>query len=263
MHTHYDDLQIREDATLAVIKAAYKALANKWHPDKNPDQPKKAEQQFQIISKAFEVLSNDQSRAEYDAWLKQKRYEESGEAARARAEAAARAKAEAKARARAEAEAKAKAKAEAKARAAAEAKAKEDAKAAAEEWASLRNPYLARPADDDAPRRLAPGKLVKSIVVLAALSSGVLWATQHDGAAKIKSFISKTVPMDFKPVTILASRVLGHTSDEEKRGPDPVSEIRSQNPGWKSRHDHRSSCEIKTTMSDEDYRACGMTPPGR
>lgn len=73
MRTHYDNLHIKESASLEVIKAAYKALAQKWHPDKNPDQREKAERYFKIITAAFELLSNPESRANYDAWLKQQR----------------------------------------------------------------------------------------------------------------------------------------------------------------------------------------------
>lgn len=73
MHTYYDDLHVSEDAGLEVIKAAYKALANKYHPDKNPDQPERAAEHFRVIVRAFEVLSNSRSRADYDDWLKKQR----------------------------------------------------------------------------------------------------------------------------------------------------------------------------------------------
>jgi uncharacterized RDD family membrane protein YckC len=55
MRTHYKNLQVSESASQVVIKAAYKALAQKWHPDKNPDQREKAELYFRLINRAFEV----------------------------------------------------------------------------------------------------------------------------------------------------------------------------------------------------------------
>jgi len=69
MRTHYDNLHVSEKASPEVIKGAYKALAQKWHPDKHPDQREKAERYFKIITRAFEVLSDSKTRAEYDAWL--------------------------------------------------------------------------------------------------------------------------------------------------------------------------------------------------
>lgn len=75
MRTHYDNLHISEKASPEVIRAAYKALAQKWHPDKNGHQREKADQYFKIISKAFEVLSDPAARIEYDALIKRQRAE--------------------------------------------------------------------------------------------------------------------------------------------------------------------------------------------
>lgn len=73
MRTHYDNLNVSEKAGPEVIRAAYKALSQKWHPDKHPDQREKAERYFKIISRAFELLSDPKTRAEYDAWLAKQR----------------------------------------------------------------------------------------------------------------------------------------------------------------------------------------------
>lgn len=73
MRTHYDNLNVSEKASPEVIRAAYKALSQKWHPDKHPNQHEKAERYFKIISRAFEVLSDPKARAEYDAWLADQR----------------------------------------------------------------------------------------------------------------------------------------------------------------------------------------------
>ena len=73
MRTHYDNLHISEKASPEVVRAAYKALAQKWHPDKHPDHREKAERYFKIINNAFDVLSDPKSRAMYDAWLSAQR----------------------------------------------------------------------------------------------------------------------------------------------------------------------------------------------
>ncbi len=66
--THYDNLGVTRTADIAVIKAAYKALAKKYHPDINPDNPN-AQKIMQIINKAYEVLSDPIKRAEHDKWI--------------------------------------------------------------------------------------------------------------------------------------------------------------------------------------------------
>lgn len=72
-HTHYSNLQIVETASPEVIKGAYKALAHKWHPDKNPDKVVEAERVFKIITDAYDVLSDSEKRALYDAGLAEQR----------------------------------------------------------------------------------------------------------------------------------------------------------------------------------------------
>lgn len=71
--TYYDCLQVQERADLAVIKASYKALAQRYHPDRNPEDLKEAERQFRIITEAYEVLSNADERLKYDASLRAQR----------------------------------------------------------------------------------------------------------------------------------------------------------------------------------------------
>jgi curved DNA-binding protein CbpA len=73
MHTHYDNLQVKEGAGPEVIKASYKALAQKWHPDRNPGKAEEAARVFRIITSAYEVLSDPETRAKYDAWLVEER----------------------------------------------------------------------------------------------------------------------------------------------------------------------------------------------
>lgn len=65
----YQILGVPNTATLAQIKKAYRDLAMKYHPDKNPGD-KVAEEKFKEISAAHEVLSDDEKRKSYDDSLK-------------------------------------------------------------------------------------------------------------------------------------------------------------------------------------------------
>jgi molecular chaperone DnaJ/curved DNA-binding protein len=62
----YDVLGVDEDARPEEIKAAYRELARKHHPDRNPDDPT-AEERFKEIQKAYSVLSDEEQRKQYDA----------------------------------------------------------------------------------------------------------------------------------------------------------------------------------------------------
>lgn len=62
---YYDILGIDKNASQADIKKAYRKLAIKYHPDKNPDDPK-AEEMFKKAAEAYEVLSNPDKKAKYD-----------------------------------------------------------------------------------------------------------------------------------------------------------------------------------------------------
>jgi curved DNA-binding protein len=60
----YETLNISENATQEEIKKAYRALAKKYHPDMNKD--KGAEEKFKEINAAYEVLGDEQKKAQYD-----------------------------------------------------------------------------------------------------------------------------------------------------------------------------------------------------
>ena len=63
---HYDTLGVAQDASIAEIRKAYRAAALRWHPDKNPDDRERAERKFVEVAAAYEVLSDEASRAAYD-----------------------------------------------------------------------------------------------------------------------------------------------------------------------------------------------------
>jgi DnaJ-class molecular chaperone len=60
--THYNTLGVADSATAEEIKQAYRRLANKHHPDRGGDTA-----EFQKIQAAYNVLSDDNARAQYDA----------------------------------------------------------------------------------------------------------------------------------------------------------------------------------------------------
>ena len=62
---YYEVLGVSKDADAAAIKSAYKKLAIKYHPDKNPGN-KQAEEKFKEASEAYGVLSDGEKKAQYD-----------------------------------------------------------------------------------------------------------------------------------------------------------------------------------------------------
>ena len=64
---YYEILSVERNASGDEIKRAYRKLAVKFHPDKNPDDPH-AEEKFKELGEAYDVLMDDQKRAAYDRY---------------------------------------------------------------------------------------------------------------------------------------------------------------------------------------------------
>ena len=64
---YYEILGLSRDCTKEDVEKAYRKLALKYHPDRNPDDPKSAEK-FREVTEAYEVLSDDSKRQRYDQY---------------------------------------------------------------------------------------------------------------------------------------------------------------------------------------------------
>jgi molecular chaperone DnaJ len=62
---YYEVLSVSKNASDAELKKAYRRAAQKYHPDRNPDD-KSAEEKFKVAKEAWEILSDPQKRAAYD-----------------------------------------------------------------------------------------------------------------------------------------------------------------------------------------------------
>ena len=67
-HTHYDTLQVERGASGEGVRAAYRRLAQKFHPDKHPGRSAAAAVMAEL-NQAYEVLSDPAQRSAYDEWL--------------------------------------------------------------------------------------------------------------------------------------------------------------------------------------------------
>jgi len=67
-HSHYDNLKVARDAPIEVIRAAYRSLSQKYHPDRN-NGSETATQAMKLLNMAYETLSDLAKRRQYDAWI--------------------------------------------------------------------------------------------------------------------------------------------------------------------------------------------------
>jgi molecular chaperone DnaJ len=68
--SYYEILEVSRDADKTTIKKAYRKLAKKYHPDKNPGDTE-AEHKFKLCNEAYQCLSDDQQRNIYDRYGKE------------------------------------------------------------------------------------------------------------------------------------------------------------------------------------------------
>ncbi len=73
IHTHYDNLKVARNAPPEVIRAAYKSLSLKFHPDRNPGNSE-ATRIMAIINASYGVLSDTEKRQQHDMWIAQQEY---------------------------------------------------------------------------------------------------------------------------------------------------------------------------------------------
>ncbi|XP_034940811.1 dnaJ homolog subfamily B member 6-like [Chelonus insularis] len=71
MVDYYRTLDVSRSATAVEIKKAYRKLALKWHPDKNPNNLEESTRRFKEISEAYEVLVDEKKRKIYDQYGKE------------------------------------------------------------------------------------------------------------------------------------------------------------------------------------------------
>lgn len=67
---YYEILEVDKNASQEIIKKAYSTLAKRYHPDLQPPEKKiKAEERFKLINEAYEILSNNELRSQYNNQL--------------------------------------------------------------------------------------------------------------------------------------------------------------------------------------------------
>src|SRR5438094_649800 len=70
VHSHYENLQVARDASPEAIRAAYRALTRRHHPDRHPDDAE-AQRIMSVVNVAYAVLSDPAKRREHDLWIQQ------------------------------------------------------------------------------------------------------------------------------------------------------------------------------------------------
>lgn len=68
VHTHYDNLKVARNAPPEVIKAAYRVLCQRYHPDKHPGKSD-AHRVMTLVNESYQTLSDPLTRAKHDTWI--------------------------------------------------------------------------------------------------------------------------------------------------------------------------------------------------
>ena len=68
LHTHYDNLKVARDASPQAIRAAYRALCKRYHPDHHPTLPD-AQRIMSIINQSYDVLTTPEKKQKHDEWI--------------------------------------------------------------------------------------------------------------------------------------------------------------------------------------------------
>src|ERR1035437_9103654 len=69
MADFYQTLGVPRNASADEVKKAFRKLARQYHPDKNPGD-KASEEKFKVINEAYETLSDEKKRTQYDELLR-------------------------------------------------------------------------------------------------------------------------------------------------------------------------------------------------
>ncbi len=86
VHSHYENLKVSRDAPIEVIRAAYKSLSQKYHPDRNVGNDDAA-RIMALINVAYETLSDPEERQKHDEWIRSEERELNGSTSRTREDA--------------------------------------------------------------------------------------------------------------------------------------------------------------------------------
>lgn len=78
IRTHYDNLKVARNAPPEVIRAAYKILSQKHHPDRNGNSAE-SQRVMKIINESYAVLSDPEARCRHDAWILERESPETSE----------------------------------------------------------------------------------------------------------------------------------------------------------------------------------------